>query len=72
LLRSVLSSIPLFALKNEWVPNRVLNEMEKIFYSFLWEQGDGKQGIHLVSWDKVRMPKQAGILEVWMLQEMQF
>ena len=36
LLRAVLSAIPTFAFENGWVPNSVVNEIEKIMRTFLW------------------------------------
>ncbi|EOY21945.1 Uncharacterized protein TCM_014115 [Theobroma cacao] len=53
LLKSVLTSMPVFFMSLFQVPHKVKNELEKLQRRFLWGGDDQKRKIHLVKWDKV-------------------
>ena len=49
LLKSTLSSLPIYFLSLFTIPTYVANKIEKLHRDFLW--GDSKY--HLIGWDKV-------------------
>ncbi|XP_073002571.1 uncharacterized mitochondrial protein AtMg00310-like [Typha latifolia] len=60
-------AIPTFWLSCSWVPETVLEAINKVARAFLWSNGSNK-GIYLVSWGKVTQPKREGGLGVRSLQ----
>ena len=65
LLKSVLSSIPIYQSSILLAPSSVISKIESLFKKFLWEGGKGNlKKIHLVSWDKIQRPYREGGLQV--------
>ena len=57
LLKSVLSSIPIYQSSILLAPTTVIGKIESVFKKFLWEGGKGNlKKLHLVSWDKIQRP----------------
>jgi len=52
------------------IPASITNQLEKIMRDFLSNSNEGGNGLHWVNWDKVRRPKQEGVLGVRPLRVM--
>lgn len=64
LIRSVLSSLPLFFLSLFKMPVGVAKTTDKIQSSFLWGDSETSRKIHLVNWKEVTMDKNNGGLGI--------
>lgn len=64
LLRSVLTSLPLYLLSNADVPRTCLRRIERCFRDFLWASTQDGHGIHLLLWDTVCLPISEGGLSI--------
>ena len=53
LIQTVLQAIPSYLLSNGWVPEYVLDNIEKEFRSFLWNGGESGRYLSLVQWEKL-------------------
>lgn len=53
LLRSLLTSLPLYLLSNAVVPITCLRRIDRCFRDFLWASMQDGHGIHLQAWDSV-------------------
>ncbi|KAJ4755660.1 RNA-directed DNA polymerase (reverse transcriptase)-related family protein [Rhynchospora pubera] len=61
LVSSVLTSVPIFFMSAFMLPSWVLKAIDKLRRTFLWGRSTGtRNGIHLLSWDRVCLPKQLG------------
>ena len=60
LIKSTLSSLPIYFLSILPLPRKVANRMEKIHRDFLWSGISGDSKVHLVKWAKVCQPMQVG------------
>ncbi|KAJ4771126.1 RNA-directed DNA polymerase (reverse transcriptase)-related family protein [Rhynchospora pubera] len=61
LASSVLSTIPIFFMSVFKLPIWVIRQIDKIRRSFIWKGASlQSKGIHLLSWDRVCLPKQLG------------
>ncbi|PKA60554.1 Putative ribonuclease H protein [Apostasia shenzhenica] len=69
LINSVLTSIPIFSLFHTFVPANVLAEIEKLIRRFLWSDNLTSNAAHLVAWEHVTKPKNAGGLGIHRLEE---
>ena len=56
LLKSTLSSLPIYYLSPFTIPTHVANKIEKLRRDFLWGGMGGESKSHLVVWDKVHAP----------------
>ena len=69
LLKSVLSSIPIYQTSILLAPASVINKIESILKKFLWEGGKGNlKKHHLVSWEKIKKPYSEGGLQIRSIQ----
>ena len=50
----------MYAFTNDWMPNWVVNELEKIMRSFLQGKRQDRYGVHLVNWEIVCQEKGEG------------
>ena len=64
LIKSTLSSLPIYFLSILPLPRKVANHMEKIQRDFLWSGISGDLKVHLVKWAKVCQPMQIGGLGI--------
>ncbi|XP_038977290.1 uncharacterized protein LOC120107861 [Phoenix dactylifera] len=64
LVRSVLSSIPIYLLSNSLIPVATVRNIEQIFRDFIWGRTGGRRGIHLMAWEVVCQPTRYGGLGV--------
>ncbi len=64
LVRSVLSSVPIYLLTNAIVPVRFLRSLERLFRDFIWGRSSGRGGVHLMAWEVVCQPTSCGGLGV--------
>ncbi|KAL0907753.1 hypothetical protein M5K25_022188 [Dendrobium thyrsiflorum] len=56
LIKSVLLSLTTFHCTNSLVPKSILDGIDKICRSFIWNKSDGRLGIHFVNWNAVCLP----------------
>ncbi|CAN0884339.1 LINE-1 retrotransposable element ORF2 protein [Linum grandiflorum] len=70
LIKSVLSNLPVYFLSIFRAPVAVIEEIEKIQNNFLWTGLSETRKLHLVSWDKVKVPKERGGLGIMDLRTM--
>ncbi|EXC11734.1 hypothetical protein L484_020789 [Morus notabilis] len=59
LIQSVLASIPIYYMSLFKIPNSVVEVLERVMRTFLWDNQDGSKSKSLVAWDIV-MSKQKG------------
>lgn len=70
LVKSVLSSLPIYYLSLFKMPEGVAKKIEGIQSRFLWGSCDLKRKIHMVSWEKIKQTKEVGGLGVKGIREM--
>ena len=69
LLKSVLTSIPIYQTSILLAPASVINKIESILKKFMWEGGKGNlKKLHLVSWEKIKKPYSEGGLQIRSIQ----
>ena len=65
LIKSVLNSMPIYQSSILLAPCSVVNKIEGLLKKFIWEGGKGNnKKIHLVSWEKIKKPRNEGSLHV--------
>lgn len=64
LLKSTLTSLPVYFLSLFKVPSCMILKIESLFKSILWGGSEEARKIHLFHWNKVCLPKQNGGLGV--------
>ncbi|XP_028549588.1 uncharacterized protein LOC110095722 [Dendrobium catenatum] len=60
LINSVLLPSSVFLMTHTIIPKSVLNDMERLCRSFLWDRDSEHKGMHYVAWDKVARPRRNG------------
>ena len=70
LIKSVLSSLPVYYLSLFKIPEGIAKEIEKLQASFLWGGAELKRKVHLVSWDEVTKSTKQGGLGVRRIRDM--
>ncbi|KAI0497299.1 hypothetical protein KFK09_020522 [Dendrobium nobile] len=60
LVKSVFLSLPVFTMTHSLDPMSTLLEFDKICRDFIWNECDGKRGLHYLAWDHVCKPKEYG------------
>jgi hypothetical protein len=60
LVKVVLESIPVYWLSLAKIPKRILNIIRRRMFSFMWCRKKEKEGIHLISSDKISKTKNLG------------
>lgn len=64
LIKSVLTSIPIYLMTSFLLPRWVVNRIEQMCRNFLWGKMQGQQGIHLVNWELLCFPVSHGGLGI--------
>ncbi|CAL5415768.1 unnamed protein product [Camellia sinensis] len=64
LIKSALSSLPIYYLSLFRMPNGVVREIEKLQAAFLWGGNDLKRKVHLVKWAEVTKSREQGGLGI--------
>ena len=65
LIKSVLSSLPIFQLSLLLAPKSISAQISKIIRDFLWEGGKGNlKKLHLVNWETLKRPILEGGLQI--------
>ncbi|XP_038978394.1 uncharacterized protein LOC120108761 [Phoenix dactylifera] len=64
LVRSVLTSVPIYLLTNAIIPVIVLRSLEQLFRNFIWGRCSSRGGVHLMAWDVVCLLTSLGGLGV--------
>ena len=67
LLKSVLSSLPVYFLSFFKAPAGIISSIESIFKRFFWGGGEDHRKIAWINWNSVCVPKEDGGLGVWRL-----
>lgn len=70
LIKSMLNSIPIYALSVRLLPVRVQNTLHSLLSKFLWGGLDIRRKLHLVDWDSVSMPIDRKGLEIARLEDL--
>ncbi|CAN0887943.1 Putative ribonuclease H protein At1g65750 [Linum grandiflorum] len=70
LIKSVLSSLPIYFLSNFRAPISVIKVIEKIQNTFLWTGMSEISKFHMVSWEKLKVPMDRGGLGIMDLRSM--
>ncbi|CAA7030525.1 unnamed protein product [Microthlaspi erraticum] len=70
LTKAVLSSIPVHTMSTALLPQSTLNRLDKTSRSFIWGDTADQRRQHLLSWDRVCVPKSEGGLGIRRAQEM--
>ncbi|XP_028547537.1 uncharacterized protein LOC114578498, partial [Dendrobium catenatum] len=60
LINSVLLHSSVYVVTNSMVPRSILNDIEKICRSFLWDIDENHKSIHYASWDTISKPRRMG------------
>ncbi|KAI9079653.1 hypothetical protein K1719_038274 [Acacia pycnantha] len=60
LIKSVLTAIPSCQMQTMLLPKCVLRETDKHSRQFFWNQTQEGRNLHLISWEKILQPKEAG------------
>ena len=65
LIKSVLNSMPIYQSSILLAPGLVVLKIEGLLRKFIWEGGKGNENkFHLVSWEKIKKPRDEGGLHV--------
>lgn len=64
LVRSVLSSIPVYFLSHTWVPKSYPLKLEQLFHQFIWGSHQECQGMHLLTQEVLYQPVKDGGLGI--------
>lgn len=64
LLRSVLSSIPIYYMLLFQMPMRVVRQPEKLFRKFFWQEEADRRKLHIVRWEIICSSEDSGGLGV--------
>ncbi|KAA3482707.1 reverse transcriptase [Gossypium australe] len=59
-IKSVLQSIPTYAMSCFLLPKSFCRELEQLMSKFWWQKAHGKQGIHWCQWQNLSTPKDEG------------
>lgn len=70
LIKSVLSSLPIYAMGTIILPTRVVKKLTAIARNFFWGGNHDKKSMAYVAWDKVTTPLSLGGLGLRSLKEM--
>ncbi|KAI0488460.1 hypothetical protein KFK09_028293 [Dendrobium nobile] len=60
LVKSILSSFPIYHITHSLVPLSLLKEPDKMCRDFLWNKQDGSKGLHYISWEVLCEPLNLG------------
>ena len=64
LIKAFITSIPTYAMQTTLLPQKICHQIDKLSRNFLWEGSDQHRCCHMVSWDSVTLPKEAGGLGI--------
>ena len=60
LIKSVVSTIPIYAMQTTLLPQKISHQLDKMNYSFLWGDTGQHRSCHTINWEIVTMPNEAG------------
>lgn len=64
LAQSVLSALPNYLMQTLFLPEHVVNSIDKMIRRFVWGEHGFVRKMHTLSWDKICLPKEYGGLNV--------
>ncbi|CAN1156102.1 Putative ribonuclease H protein At1g65750, partial [Linum perenne] len=60
LAQAILSAIPAYAMQTSLLPATTCSEIDKRICDFIWGSSANERKTHLISWDKISLPKEQG------------
>ena len=60
LIQASSSTIPAHVMQNVYLPNKILEGVDRVNRNFLWGSTDNSKKMHWVNWRKVTRPKDVG------------
>lgn len=69
LTKLIMFSISSYVMQSVHLPRSVCDEGDQVYRNFLWGDLENGRQIHLVAWDRVCQPEEAGGLGIFMLCE---
>ena len=60
LIKSVVSTIPIYAMQTTLLPQKISHQLDKMNCSFLWGDTGQHRSCHTINWEIVTMPNEAG------------
>lgn len=70
LTKSVLQALPSYVMQSSIIPKGVCDDIDKIFRGFVWGEENGQRRLHLLSWDKIWLPKKEGGLRLRTMRDL--
>src|ERR1044072_502463 len=64
LAKSIISSLPVYALQALWLPDSACDFIDKRIRNCIWAKGDSTRSWNLVSWNEITCPKADGGLGI--------
>ena len=60
LIQVASSTIPAYTMQNVYLPNKILEGIDRVNRNFLWGSIETERKMHWVNWEKVTKPKDLG------------
>lgn len=60
LIQASSSTIPKYTMHNVYLPNKILEGIDRVNRNFLWRSIETERKMHWVNWGKVTKPKDLG------------
>ncbi|XP_050248656.1 uncharacterized protein LOC126695903 [Quercus robur] len=60
LIQASISAIPTYVMQSNFLPNKVLEGIDRVNRNFLWGSAENKRKMHWIGWKKVTRPKEEG------------
>ena len=64
LLKVSVASIPIYAMQTMLLPQKISHQIDKLSCNFLWGDTASRHGCHIINWETVTLPKEAGGLGI--------
>lgn len=60
MVKSVLSSLPIYSMQAMWLPQSICNSIDACLRNFIWSGKSNDKGFNLVNWDNITLPREYG------------
>ena len=64
LVKASVTTIPIYAMQTTILPQKISHQIDKMSCNFLWGDTERHRGCHIVKWEIVTLPKEAGGLGI--------
>ena len=64
LIKATVASIPIYAMQTTLLPQKISHQINKLSCGFLWGDTTSRRSCHIVNWETVTLPKEAGGLGI--------